>query len=241
MTENIYLSIIIPAYNEASRISNTLDAIYSYLSKKTYSYEIIVVDDGSTDETFKQAELSASKFKKIKILKNEKNMGKGYSVKRGMLEATGELKLFIDADHSVNIENIDRFIENIDNGADICIGSIEISKTAKTDSNPGYRLVMGKLSKILIRMLAVPEIYDSQRGFKLFKRVTADAIFPKQTIHRWGFDIEVLVIARQKGYVIKELGVEWNNSESSSLNIFSYIPTLLELLRIKKNQLTSKY
>lgn len=223
------LSIIIPAYNEASRIEATLRAIQTYL--KDTSYELIVVDDGSQDATVAVLE----KFPNIKLIKNEKNRGKGYSVKRGMLAASGEYKLFMDADHSVKINNLEKFLNEARSGADIVIASIEMPGSTIRDNNHGYRRIFGKWSKWLIRAVATPGIYDTQRGFKLFTAHSADIIFPKLTIDRWGFDIEILVIAQKNNLKIKEVAVDWMNSRTSSVRFISYVDTFFELLKIKMN------
>ncbi len=219
---NPSISIIIPAYNEALRIGPTLETL-------SPTYEIIVVDDGSTDETLSVLR----KFPRIRILINEKNKGKGYSVKRGMLEAKGDYRLFMDADNSVTIANLPRFVEEIKKGADIVIGSIELPSSVTEDANYSYRRVLGKWAKWLIRSLAVPGIYDTQRGFKLFTAKSAQELFPLQTTERWGFDIEILTHAQKKGFKIKEIPVEWHNSGGSKVTIWSYFGTLWELVKIK--------
>jgi dolichyl-phosphate beta-glucosyltransferase len=224
----INLSIVIPAYNEALRIEATLQAISKYLENQKYSYEIIVVDDGSTDNTIEVV----GKYG-VKIFKNERNMGKGYSVKRGMLSAEGEYRLFMDADHSVKIDNLERFMKCIEEGADVVIASIEVPGATIQDDNYGYRRIFGRLSKFLIRHIATSGIYDTQRGFKLFTESAANTIFPVQRINRWGFDIEILTIAQKKGMKIKELAVEWVNSKASSVTLSSYFYTLYELVKIK--------
>lgn len=220
--KNLEISIIIPAYNESLRIETTLRSI-------PFEYEVIVVDDGSKDETISMVE----RFPHVKLLKNEANRGKGYSVKRGMLEARGEYRLFMDADHSVKIDNLPRFIEEIEKGADIVIGSIELPGAQIQDDNYGYRRVLGKWSKWLIRNLITPGIYDTQRGFKLFTAQAVEALFPLQVTNRWGFDFEILSRAQKRGLKIKELAVEWNNSKASSVNMWSYFYTLWELAKIK--------
>ncbi len=243
---NYHLSIIIPAYNEALRIGPTLQAILDYLANKNFTHEIIVVDDGSKDATVSVVEKFRNIFKNIKLLKNDKNKGKGYSVRRGMLVASGEHRLFMDADHSVKIDNLDKFLkhsvrEYSTEGSDIIIASIELPGSSILDDNHGYRRILGRLSKILIRHVATTGIYDTQRGFKLFNARATEIIFPRQTINRWGFDIELLVIARKKGLKIKEVPVEWINGKTSSVGIGSYIMTLWELLCIKVNSWKGKY
>lgn len=219
---NPEISIIIPAYNEALRIEATLQAIPP-------QYEIIVVDDASKDDTIRVVE----KFPHVILLKNEVNRGKGYSVKRGMLAAQGNHRLFMDADHSVKIDNLPRFMEEMQKGADIVIGSIELPGAGIQDDNSGYRRVLGRWAKQLIRRVAVPGIYDTQRGFKLFNRKAVDMLFPSLKTERWGFDIEILTRAQKNGLKIKELAVDWNNSKASSVNIWSYFHTLYELICIK--------
>jgi len=237
MNNNIYISIVIPAYNEEFRIRPTLNDIYGYMQNRNYEYEIIVVDDGSKDDTSKVANEYKTKFRNLKVLRNEVNMGKGYSVNRGMLEALGELRLFMDADNSVKISNLDSFINHIKSGNDIAIGSIEIGEGKVVDNNVWYRRGMGKLSKWLIRHTVAPYIYDTQRGFKIFTKSAVETVFPLQTIYRWGFDIEILAIAIKKNLKIKEISVDWDNSAGSSVNLGSYIKTLFELVKI----LTKKY
>lgn len=225
---NPRLSVIIPAYNEALRIGPTLEAVSKYLSSQNYPSEIIIVDDGSKDETKKVVK----RFPNVRLIENDQNHGKGFSVKEGMLAAKGDLRLFMDADHSVKIENIDRFINEIEKGADIVIASIEIPGSTIIDDNHGYRRVFGHWSKGLIRAMATKNIHDTQRGFKLFTQKAAEALFPKLMIHRWGFDIEILRRAQKTGFIIKELPVDWANSRASSVKITSYFTTLYELIKI---------
>jgi glycosyltransferase involved in cell wall biosynthesis len=224
-----FLSIIIPAYNEAQRIGPTLDAVTSYFSKKNMKHEIIVVDDGSKDTT----SIVSQKFPKVRVLVNEKNRGKGYSVKRGMAEARGECRLFMDADHSVHIDNLDRFLEELQKGADVAIASIEVPGSTIQDANYRYRRALGRWSKWLIRAVATPGIHDTQRGFKLFTKNAAESLFPPLITDRWGFDIEILRRAQKKGLIIRELPVEWNNSKATSVTLGSYFRTLFELIKIR--------
>lgn len=241
MSKNSLISIIIPAYNEESKIGQTLQDINDYFLKRDWNYEIIIVDDGSRDGT----DIILEKYRSLNnfiVIKNEKNMGKGYSVKRGMINASGDFRLFMDADHSVRIDNLDIFMKYIESGNDIVIGSIELTNSLiKNDDNHWYRRVLGKLAKILIRLIATPKIYDTQRGFKLFTKKATEIIFPKQTINRWGFDIEILVIAQINNLKIKEVAVDWNNSRASSIHIGSYIMTFFELIKIKVNNLYRIY
>ena len=239
------LSIIIPCYNEEKRIETTIKEVNEYLSKKNYSYEIIVVNDGSTDNTKKIVKTLLPKIKNLKFLDNKINKGKGAAVKQGMLNSTGDYSLFMDADNAIKINHLDKFLEVIKKGDyDLVIGSIEISGAKPATDYVGfsrsYRHILGKLSKYLIRALTIWEIHDTQRAFKLFTKNTAHEIFSRQTINRWGFDIELLVIAKKLKYKIKELPVEWINPEGR-VTFSSYLNTLKELFIIKINSISGKY
>ncbi|MDP1629495.1 MAG: glycosyltransferase family 2 protein [bacterium] len=237
----MHLSIIIPAYNEIERIGNTLKAIDEYLKKQSYDYEILVVDDGSKDETARVVQSLIGDIPNLRLIDNKENRGKGAVVKQGMLAAQGDFRLFIDADNAISIEQIETFWPWLEKGYDIIIGSIEVSG-AKIEEKAGWhRRILGKLSKYLIRILAIWEIHDTQRAFKLFPAKAVQDIFQKQTIERWGFDIEILVIAKKLGYKIKELPVTWINPAGSKVTLKSYFNTLKELLKIKWNLLSGRY
>lgn len=243
MTEEPYLSVVIPAYDEEKRITDTVMEISRYLTRQDYSFEIIVVNDGSKDNTPEKVEELKSMLPTLKFIDNEKNQGKGGVVKQGMLEAKGQFRLFVDADNAIKIDHLDKFWPYIETH-DIVIGSIELEGSVSKESYVGfskiYRNVLGKLSKYLIRALTVWEIHDTQRAFKLFKGEVAKEIFSRQTIMRWGFDIEVLVIAKKLGYKIKELPVAWLNPPGRP-NFITYLKTLVELFSIKLNSLRGKY
>ncbi len=242
MEKETYLSVIIPAYNEEKRISATLLDIDRYLSVQNYSYEIIVVNDGSKDKTVKVVEGLKKLIKNLKIIDNKENHGKGFVVKQGMLEATGQYRLFMDADNSTTINHLENFWPYFKEGYDIVIGSIEV-KGAKIEENAAfYRRFLGKLSKYLIRAIAgIWEIKDSQRGFKCFTADAAEKVFNQQKIMRFGFDIEVLALAKKMGFKIKEVPVNWHNPAESKVGLISYFKTLIELIKIKYNFLTDKY
>ena len=237
-----YLSVIIPAYNEEKRISATLLDIDKYLEKQDHSYEILVVSDGSTDNTVKVARDLQGQVENLRVIDNKKNCGKGCVVKQGMLEAKGEYRLFTDADNSTTIDHLDKFWSHMKKGYDVVIGSIEIEGAKIHEEAAWYRRMLGKYSKYVIRILAgLWEIKDSQRGFKLFSAKAAEKIFPKQTIMRWGFDIEILSIAKKAGFKIKEIPVNWSNPGESKVTLKSYLRTFGELLKIKYNLITNKY
>lgn len=242
--KDIYLSVIIPAYNEEKRISETLMDISRYLSKQSYVSEIIVVNDGSKDNTAQIVRSLLPTIYNLKFLDNEKNQGKGGAVKQGMLEAGGKYRIYLDADNAISIAHIENFWPHIKEGCDVVIGSIEVGGSIKKEAYAGfskiYRNVLGKLSKYLVRLMTIWEIHDTQRAFKLFTAEAAENIFPRQTIIRWGFDIEVLVIAKKRGYKIKELPVKWDNPPGK-VTLASYFNTLKELFQIKLNAIRGKY
>ncbi len=241
MKDEVFLSVIIPAYNEEKRIQKTLCDLFSYFSKhKDKKYEILVVDDGSSDRT----EDAIKKYKDqldIKIIKNNKNYGKGFSVRKGMFESRGKYKLFMDADGSVSIFQIGSFFSALDDGYDIAIASIEKEGSKILEKSSWHKKVLGKLSKFIIKKTVLPNISDSQRGFKLFSEKSAHDIFKRQTLDGWGFDIEILVIANDLGYKIKEIPVVWDNPSGSKVKFFDYIKTLKDLFVIKKNKIFQKY
>ncbi|MDD5033011.1 MAG: glycosyltransferase family 2 protein [Candidatus Pacebacteria bacterium] len=242
-TKNVHLSVVIPAYNEEKRVGDTIMDISKYLIRQDYSWEIVVVNDGSKDGTARAVSELLPTIHNLRLIDNKKNQGKGGVVKQGMLEAEGDYRLFVDADNAIKIDHIEKFWPYAKD-YDVVIGSIEIEGAKKVESYTGfsnvYRNIFGKLSKYLVRAVAIWEIHDTQRAFKLFSAKAAETIFPKQTITRWGFDMEVLIIAKKQGFKIKELPVAWLNPPGK-VNFASYLKTLLELFQIKINAITGKY
>ena len=211
------LSVVIPAYNESANIAATLKTIIHHLENKKYDYEIIVVDDGSTDQTLKIANDFASP--KIKILENQENRGKGFSVKRGMLMAEKDWVLFTDADLSTPMMEMEKMLEFQE--ADIQIASRAMSGAEILIHQPFHREWGGRFINFLVRRLVVPDIMDTQCGFKLFKKEAAKKIFSMQTINGFGFDIEILYLARRLGYKIVEIPVVWSHHTDSKVAPFS--------------------
>jgi dolichyl-phosphate beta-glucosyltransferase len=236
------LSIIIPAFNEERRLLSTLEKIYSYFEKRNGAYEIIVVDDGSTDNTSTCANDFRSKFKCTRLVRNGGNRGKGYSVKNGFLQATGEYLLFSDADLSTPIEEIEKLKAYLENGYDIAIGSRGLKESDIQVHQPWYREIMGRTFNILVRVLCVRDFKDTQCGFKCFIREAALEVCKRQRLERFSFDVEMLYIAKKLGYKVKEVPVRWvNESETKVKAIRDSANMFVDLLKIKLNDITGKY
>jgi len=237
-----HLSVIIPAYNEEYEIKTTLEAVYNYFSRQDYSWEAIVVSDGSSDKTVQMVSEFISNKTEFSLIANTLNHGKGFVVRQGMLQAQGDYRIFVDADNAISMEQIEKFWPYINEDYEIVIGSIELPGAKIKENAQWYRRLLGHYSKYLIRIVAgLWEIHDSQRAFKLFTARSAVEIFSQTTINRWGFDIEVLVLAKKLGYKIKELPVTWINNEKTRVNLGSYFGVLRDLFKIKFNFWFGKY
>ncbi len=218
------LSIIIPAYNESERLPETLVKTRGWLTKNRFDFEILVVSDGSNDGTEKAAAGS-------KVISYQPNRGKGFAVRKGMLNAAGELRLLMDADNSTPVSELPKLLKYID-AFPIVIGSRYLEKEILR-KQPLKRRFLSRLANFLIRLLLLPGIKDTQCGFKLFKGDAAERLFKKTTVNRWGFDFEVLALARKSGYKIKEVGVLWKDADNSHLRAGrAAISTLKELFSV---------
>ncbi|HPD61196.1 MAG TPA: glycosyltransferase family 2 protein [Thermodesulfobacteriota bacterium] len=239
---NIYLSVVIPAYNEAERIGATLQKINDYLLTRDYRSEVIVVDDGSTDTTPQVVRKIAQGIPLIRLLENGANRGKGYSVRAGMLNARGEIILFSDADLSTPIQELDKLTDWLNQGYDIAIGSRALPESDIVVRQPLIREFMGKTFNQLVQLLTISGIRDTQCGFKVFSKDAAKDIFEKQTIWGFSFDVEILFIARKSGYRIKEVPIRWINSPNSRVHIVkdSFL-MLCDLVKIRMRYLMGKY
>ncbi len=212
-----YLSLIIPAYNEAVRIRSTLGTVAAHLDTLGHSHEIIAVDDGSTDDTHRLIVEGSSETTALRIVSYEPNRGKGYAVRQGVFASRGEYVAFSDADLSAPIDQLSKLFAAIEKGYDIAIGSRAIKGAEIPIHQPFYRELGGKALNLVIRVLAVPGIHDTQCGFKLFRGDAARAIFDRCFVTSWGFDVEVLYVARRLGYRIAEIPVKWSHAEGSKI------------------------
>ena len=237
----MYLSVVIPAYNEAKRIVPTLKSVFDYLKKQNYEYEVLVVNDGSKDNTAEIVQSFQSQVSSLKLIDNKQNRGKAKAVQQGMMAAQGDLRLFMDADNATTIDNLDKMLLHINDGYGIVIASIGIKGAEKIGEEPVYRRLLGQLGNLWIRFWAVPDIHDTQRGFKLFTREVAEKIFPKMLTFGWGFDVELLALARKYGYKIKEVPIVWKNAPDSKVNIWVYPKVLMQTVKIWRNLITKKY
>lgn len=228
-----FLSVIIPAYNEAKRLPLTLVDVDRYLSEAEYSYEIIVVNDGSRDATAEIVERFTHVIPNLRLIDNHENRGKGYVVRQGMLAAKGNWRLFMDADNSTTVDQFNNMIPYFSEGYDVIIGSRTIRGAKLNPPQPLYKRILGKAGNLFIQMVAVRGIWDTQCGFKCFSDGAAQKIFPLMKIDRWGFDVEALMLARQVGYKIKEIPVVWVNDIHSTVGISAYFSTLLEVVKIR--------
>jgi len=234
-----FLSVIIPAYNEAGRLRPTLAAIRRFLDDWGRPYEILVVDDGSADETAGRAREAGGPV--VSVLSNGRNRGKGYSVRRGMLAATGDLRLMCDADLSTPIEEFPRLLSHLDDGHDVAIGSRALPDSKVEVRQPLYRESMGRLYNQLVRLLFLSGLHDTQCGFKLFTARAARLSFEPARLEGFSFDVETLFIAKRRGLKIAEVAVTWRNDAASRVGMARGALAFFDLLRIRANDLVGRY
>ena len=238
----MYLSVIIPAYNEEKRLPQTLREIDKYLREQNYESEILVVSDGSKDKTVEVAKDLTSEIKNLRVIDFKENKGKGFGVKEGMLKAEGEYRLFTDADSSTSIDQVEKMWPYLKEGFDIVIGSRDIKGAILDPSQPWQRRFTGEAFKLVRKIIVGPlEIEDSQCGFKCFSKKAAENIFPKCLISRFSFDAEILILAKKLGYKIKEIPVYWKNDLASKVKFKSMLKMALDLVKIRWNLISGKY
>lgn len=235
-------SIVIPAFNEGQRITATLDKVLAYIAQQSWKAEVIVVDDGSRDETPAIVRGYAQRHPAVRLLQNPGNRGKGYSVRHGMLEARGDLLLFSDADLSSPIQEATKLFAALAEGAEVAIGSRWLRSELQTGRQPFYRQLFGRVFNLHLRVLLGLRFKDTQCGFKAFTARAARALFPRQKIERWGFDPELLFLARKLGLPVREVAVEWAHDDRSKI---SYLKDGLrmgvETLRVRWYSLSGQY
>ncbi len=235
-------SFVIPAYNESSRIRPTLDELLRYIHERGWHAEVLVVDDGSRDDTPQIVRDYGKAHPEILLVENPGNRGKGFSVRNGMLHARGDVCLFTDADLSSPISEAPKLFDAIAAGADIAIGSRWLRSDLQTERQPLYRQAIGRIFNAVLRVVLGLKFADTQCGFKAFRRDAAQRIFSLQRIERWGFDPEILFLARRMGFKVKEVPVIWAHSEGTRLHPFrDGLRMLLETLRIRWNAISGAY
>jgi len=234
------LSIIIPAYNEAKRLPLTLIDIDKHMEKSSLTYEILVVDNNSKDGTYDIAQRFASIMKHVRVIECS-TRGKGAAVKKGMLEAKGDIRLFTDADNSTSITHFFSMEHYFSQGCDVVIGSRDVEGARLDPPQAWYKELLGKMGNVFIQLLLLRGIHDTQCGFKAFSKRAAEAIFPHVSVVGWGFDVEVLALARFLGMKIQEVPVTWVNSVMSHVKPTAYLFVLWEVVKIKFRFVRGKY
>lgn len=235
------LSVVIPAYNEERRLGQSLTKMLAYLKSRRQPFEVIVVDDGSRDATAPLVRRFSAKDKRVRLIMNGGNRGKGASVRRGVEAAKGSLILMSDADLSTPIEEL-QSLEKVLQDAELAIGSRALDRSSIKKHQPFYREAGGRLFNLLVRLLTLGGIHDTQCGFKLFRAEAAKAIFPMQQVPRFGFDVEILYLARKQGYRIVEVSVAWENSPESKVRpIRDGLRTFLDLALIRWYDFRGRY
>lgn len=241
MEENL-ISIIIPAYNEAARIGKALAEVASSIHDRGWKAQVLVVDDGSTDNTAAIVRQFAVSNPEVELLTNTVNRGKGYSVRRGALSASGDIIMFTDADLSAPLTEAELLFSALRDGADVAIGSRWLDRSRQTVQQPFYRRFLGRCFNAVTRLIMRLPFADTQCGFKAFRRPAARRLFQMQLIERWGFDPEILFLALKEGYSVREVPVSWAHDDRSRLSYFrDGLRMLQDLVAIRWHSLTGAY
>ena len=238
--DQVFLSIVIPAYNEEARISATLERVISYLEGRSYSWEVLVADDGSSDGTARLVAEMAATRPNLRLM-SLSHRGKGWAVKNAMLAAKGEYRVLCDADLSVPIEQVERLLPPEVEGVDIALGSRAV-KSAQRIGEPSRRHLMGRIYNALVRTIAVGGIQDTQCGFKCYRGEVVPSLFQRQTMDGFAFDVEVLFLAGKDGLTLREIPVDWYYRENSKVRAFrDSMAMTLDLLKIRWRNLRGRY
>ena len=241
MASSPSITIVIPAYNEAERLGPTLDRVIAFAQNKQWNAEIIVVNDGSHDQTAEIVRNFAAKTPVVRLVENLVNRGKGYTVRNGVLNAKGELILFSDADMSSPIEEAPKLLAALED-ADIAIGSRWMNTELQTRRQSLMRQILGRVFNLLLRLLLRLNFKDTQCGFKAFRREAAMAVFPLQQVEGWGFDPEVLFLAQRLGFRIVEVPVRWGHDTRTRINpLVDGARMVSDMLLIRWNSVAGKY
>jgi glycosyltransferase involved in cell wall biosynthesis len=239
-----YLSVIIPAYTEETRIGATLDAIYAYLTPQPYSWEILIVLDGPEDNTPAVVEAFAQDKKGIRWIDRKENRGKGYTVRQGMLAAKGKIRLFTDADNSTDISHFAHMKPLFDQGANVVIASRDpkdATTARQAKPQPFYKRFLGNAGNLFIQVMVVPGIWDTRCGFKAFSAEAAKKVFANARMDGWSFDDECLALARREGYDIQVIGADWHDAAGTHVTKLDYFKNIFEAIRIRWYLLTGVY
>ena len=234
-----FLSIVIPVYNEARRIRDTLERISHFKEMKPYSIELIVVDDGSRDQTVE----IVSDFPGLRLVRNDRNHGKGFTVRHGALEARGELLLFTDADLSAPIEEVDKLLSALQSsGADAAVGSRALKRELIGIHQPWFRDMGGRFFNLLVRVFTGLKLHDTQCGFKLFRRSSTRTAFERMRVEGFGFDPELLFLIERGGGRVVEVPVRWNDNPATKVRFFrDSTRMVLDLIAIRWRSFMGKY
>ena len=236
------ITIVIPAYNEGARLGRTLERILAFVHQEAWGAEIIVVNDGSTDRTAELVQAYARENPSVRLLSNPGNRGKGYSVRNGMLHATGEFILFTDADLSSPIEEAPKLFQALENGADVAIGSRWVRPELQTQRQSVTRQILGRVFNGFLRLFLALKFSDTQCGFKALRQPCAKAIFPRQKIEGWGFDPEILFLAQKMGFTIAEVPVIWAHDDGTRIHPFiDGAKMIADTIRIRWFDLSGRY
>ena len=235
LAPHLDLSVVVPAYNEVARIAPTLDKLSSFLSATDHTFEILVVDDGSSDGTADHVDSLA--IPRVRVIRSRPNRGKGAAVRTGMLEARGLVRVMCDADGSMPAEELPKLLAPIANGeADIAIGSRYAHGAAAATTQPLYRRLWSRLCNRVIQRSLVPGIRDTQCGFKAFTAIAAEDLFSRARIDGWAFDLEILALARRRRHPIAEVGVSWTDDKRSRVNpLRDLVKVVREAVTIRRN------
>jgi dolichyl-phosphate beta-glucosyltransferase len=235
------LSVVIPAYNEEQRLRATLQDVLLYFRKNRLDNEVIVVNDGSTDETSKVVQEFVKAHPNVRLLELKQNSGKGMAVRAGVLVSEGDVVLFMDADNSTKIVEIEKMWPFLEGNVKAVIGSRDLPESELIKKQSGLRIWLGDLGNVVIQGVLLRGIKDTQCGFKMFETKVAKEVFGKSKIRGWGFDVEILALVRKLGYDIAEVPIKWENNEKSKLKFWNYFTVLQEVMLIKINLILNKY